>query len=284
MPPRRSYGRRRRRYNRKQKNYIFRKRGARSQANQIYKLHRSITKLRTKVNVKNRSWFNYYNEYVLNIPQHTGITGTYGYTCTPILDATRMNPLFDVPNQSDLVQDTWKYHGSRVHCRIDIDTENTNPIRVTTFLVSLRKATRATSLRNWGETLQDFFNPQYGGDTPTSNSPNPIMCFSSGQTFINQKAFKIHAVKHVDLGEVGYGSNSVPVRNIGNTVANYYFHIKKNITMARSQLAIDDALADGRSSLNRDAQMFLIVVTNNNALDQGDLLLTATAFHTFSTI
>lgn len=281
----RSFRRRRRRFNKKQKRYIFKKRGSRSQANQIFKLYKKVNKIQRHVNFDQRSWFNYYNEWVQNCPEHTGITGTYGYTCIPILDATRMTPLFDVPSQTDLVQDTWKYHGSRVHCRIDIDTENTNPIRVTTYLVSLRKETRATSLRNWGETLQDFFNPEYAGTgTPTSNNPNPIMCFSSGQTFINTKAFKIHAVKHKDIGEVGYGSGSVPVRNIGDTVANYYFKVKKSVTLSRSQLAIDDALADGRSSLNRDAQMFLIVVTNNSALDGGDLLLTATAFHTFSCI
>lgn len=272
----------RRRAATKKKKSIYRNRGARSQANQIYNLHNQLVKINRQVNIKNKSWFNYYNEYILNCPQHVGITGTYGYTCTPILDATRMTPLFDVPNTDDLAQDTWKYHGSRVHCRIDIDTENTNPIRVTTYLVSLRKPTRATSLRNWGETLQDFFNPQYGGATPTQNNPNPIMCFSSGQTFINTKVFKVHAVKHIDIGEVGYGSAGVPVRNIGDTVANYYFKIQKNVTLSRSQLSIEDALADGRSSLNRDAQVFLLVVTNNNALDGGDLKLTATALHTFS--
>lgn len=273
---------RRKRRNTKRK--IFRRRSSRSQASQIYKLYKSVNKLNKKV-MQQRSWFNYYNQYSKDVPEYTGITGTYGYSTFPVLDTTRMTPLFDVPNQSDLAQDTWKYHGSRIHCRIDIGSENTNPIALTTYLVSLRKDTRAVSLRNWGESLQDFFNPQIAGTTdPTDNNPNPIMCFSTGQTYINTKAFKIHAVKHDTIGEVGYGTAGVPVRNIGNTVKNYYFKVKKNVTLARSQYAIDDALLEARSNLNRDAQMWVIVVSNNSAQDFGLCTLTATTFHTFSAL
>lgn len=275
---------RRKRYNKRMKRYIYKKRGSRSQANQIYRLYKSVGKLNKKV-MESRSWFNFYNEYNLDVPQYTSASFTYGYTVFPVLDATRMAPLFDVPNQTDLAQDTWKYHGSRVHCRLDIGTENTNPIQLTTYLVSLRKDTRAVSLRNWGENLQDFFSPQIAGTTtPTDNNPNPVMCFSSGQTFINTKAFKIHAVRHDVIGEVGYGSSAPPVRNLNNTVKNYYFRVKKNVTLARSQFGIDDALQESRSTLNRDAQMYVICVSNNSALDGGNVLLTATTFHTFSAL
>lgn len=272
-----------RRKNRRRFRRYFRRKGARSQAGQLVRLDKRLTKL-SKVVSLNRSWFQYWQENTAPCPQHTQLPfGGYGYTVFPMLDTTRMLPVFDQPTQADLDADKWVYHGSKMHLQINIDSENSSPCRVTTYLVSLRKETRATSIYNWGNNLSNFFDPQIAGtQEPDDARPNPIMCFSTGQTFINTKAFKIHRVHHKEIGEVGYGSNAPPVRNIGDTVVNYYFNVRKRIVCARSQFSIEEALDDAISIIPRNAQTFVIIVTNNSNQDSGNLNAKTTVIHKFS--
>jgi len=271
-----------RRKNKRRFRRYFRKKGARSQAGQLLKIDKRLTKL-SKVVSLNRSWFQFWEERSQPLPVHTQLLGAYGYTVFPMLDTTRMLPVFDQPTEADLKSDTWTYHGSKMHLQIDIDSENTNPCRVTVYHVSLRKATRATSIYNWGQNLSNFFTPQIAGTAePDDARPNPIMCFASGQTFINTKAFKIHRVHHKEIGEVGYGTSAPAVRNIGDTVANYYFNVRKRIVCARSQFSIEDALDESISTIPRNAQTFLIIVSNNSGLDAGYLNAKTTTIHKFS--
>lgn len=274
----------RRKAKRRQRRY-FRRKGARSQAGQLVKLDKRLTKL-TKTVALNRDFFNYYN-FQLNhpVPAETDATNTYGYTCIPILDTASGNfsTCFDEPTRADLDIDQWMYHGSKVHLRIDMGSENTTPVEVTTYLVTIRPQYFATAVANWGNKLQNMMAPALpDSETPTSSSPNPIMCFSYGQTFINTRVFKVHKVHRKNIGEVGYGSASVPVRNISDTVINIDYNIRKRVLLARSQNDIHDALTETNGAINRRAQTYIIIVSNNSALDAGLLQANATMLHTFS--
>lgn len=274
-----------RRRNKRRTSRYYRRKGSRSQAGQLVRLDKRLTKLTKKVSL-NRDYFNYYNFHLnVPLPQFTDATNTYGYSCIPVLDTASGNfaPCFDEPTRADLDIDTWMYHGSKVHLRIDIDTENTNPCEVSVFLVTIRPEYQATAISNWGNKLQNMMSPALpDSETPTSSSPNPIMCFSTGQTFINQKVFKVHRFNRKNIGEVGYGSGSVPVRNIGDTVFNLSYNIKKRVKLARSQNDIIDALTDTNGAINRNAQSFILMVSDNSAFDAGLLKATATILHTFS--
>ncbi len=286
MPYRRRSSRRNwRSRNRNRQRRYYKRRGSRSQAGQLVKIDRRLTKLTKRVYL-NRDWFNYYNFHLnLPLPQHTDATNTYGYSIIPILDTASGNfsPCFDMPTRADLDIDQWTYHGSKVHLRIDTDTENTSPIEVSVFLVSIRPQYFATAISNWGNKLQNMMAPALpDSETPTSSNPNPIMCFSTGQSFINQRVFKVHRYNRKNIGEVGYGSSAPPVRNISDTVMNLDYNIKSKVQLARSQNDIVDALLDTNGAINRRAQKFIIMVTDNSAFEAGLLKATATVLHTFS--
>ncbi len=285
MPYRRSTKSFFRKKNKRRTGRYYRRKSSRAQAGQLVRLDKRLTKLSKKV-AFNRDFFNYYNFHLnVPLPQFTDATNTYGYSCIPVLDTASGNfsTCFDEPTRADLDIDTWTYHGSKVHLRIDIDTENTSPIEVTVFLVSIRPEFYSTAISNWGNKLQNFMAPALpDSETPTSSSPNPIMCFSTGQTFINQRVFKVHRMNRKNIGEVGYGSSSPAVRNIGDTVMNLDYRIKKNVKLARSQNDIVDALTDTNGAINRRAQTFIIMVTDNSAFEAGLLKATATVLHTFS--
>lgn len=272
-----------RRQNKKKKRSYFKNRSSTGQASQLVKLDKRLTKLSQKVAL-NRDWFDYYNYYYrMAAPEIVGPSNTYGYTVIPVLDTTSMEQCFDTPTQADLDIDEWTYHGSKIHLRISIGTENTNPIQYTTYLVQLRKDARATAIHNWGNKLDRFFNPSIPGTgVPTSTQANPIMTFSQGQTFINKNVFKVLAVRHANLGEVAYGSNANPVRNIGDTVRDYYFSVKKKVKLGRSQESIETALDNSLSAINRDAQTFIIIVNNDNQIDAGYGQVDALILHKFS--
>lgn len=259
--------------------------GSRAQADQIVKLQKKVYHINKEIAL-DRQYFNYYNETTQSVPQNITTTG-YGYNCIPVLNTTRMAKAFDLPSQADLAQDTWVYHGSRINGRIQIDDENTAPIRITVFLVELRKDTREASLYNWGTDLQNMYAPAIAGTTtPDNNNPNPIMVFSAGTgtVFLNNKVFKILGQKTKDIGEVGYGTGAPPVRNIQNTRMDFSFRVKKNVKLSRSQPAIIDALETSRSVINRNAQTFILVVSNNSSLDLGSPDCSVTALHTFSCV
>ncbi len=258
--------------------------GARSQAEQIVKLQKKVYTINKEIAL-DRQYFNYYQEESQSIPQNQNFG--YGYNCIPVLNTVRMAKAFDMPSQADLSQDTWVYHGSRINGRIQINDENTNPIRITVFLVELRKDTREASLYNWGTDLQNMYTPAIPATTtPDDNNPNPIMVFSAGTgtVFLNNKVFKILGQKTKDIGEVGYGTSAPPVRNISNTRMDFSFRVKKNVKLSRSQPAIIDALQTSRAVVNRNAQTFILIVSNNNALDLGSPDASVTIMHTFSCV
>lgn len=271
-----------RKVNRRRKRKYFRNRGSKSQASQLAKLDKKVTGISRTLSL-DRAWFNYWESDTEIMPNYTSLLGGYGYNCVPVLNPVRMRPCFDTPNQTDVAKDQWVYHGSNMHVNVNINNESDSPIKLTFFLVSLRKEARATAILNWGNSLQNFFAPGIiGTDEPDEANPNPIMCFNTGQSMINKKIFKVHRIHHKTIGQVGYGTTEPPVRNISDTVVDLKYKIKKRVTLARSQQGIIEALETGMGALNRNAQTYLIVVSNNSSLDIGSPILEYTTVHTFS--
>ncbi len=266
----------------KQKKKTLRNNNKYAQAQQIVTLQKRVTEIAQKESL-NRDFFNYLNEERQTCPAITGTSG-YGYNCIPIIDSVNMRPCFDQPATPATESGQWRYHGSTINGRISISTENTNPIRITVFLVELRKDTRDVSLRNWGNNLSNMFSPDVATSTPQSNQPNPLICYSSGMgsVFLNNKVFKVLAKKTKDIGEVGYGTSSPAVRNIGDTQMSFTWKIKKNVLLSRSEPPILNSLESSIGYINKNAQTFLLIVTNNNANDLGDPQLEMLTVHTFS--
>lgn len=283
--PRRFVRRRRRRANRRKRAYL-RNRSATSQALQLSRLSGKINRLSNRFNIGNR--FNYYNDGSKDVPEYTSVSG-YGYTIVRIHpQTTTWLKCLDQPTGAQLTDDEWRLHKTQCHFRFEIGRENTAPIEFTIFILQVRPNFRDVAYYNWGVDLQGMFAPTIpGSETPVSTNFSPFNSFSSGQTFINQKIFKVLKAQKFVIGEVGYGTASPAVRNIGDTCKHVYwtqrYGGKRGLKLGRATGEIDDALDISNKTLNRNAWTFMLAVSNDNALDQGSPIMRYTCMHTLST-
>lgn len=270
---RRSYRNRRR--NRKRTNRYRRNRSSKRQAYQLSRLDKRLSNLNYRFQTRGNG-FTYYNEYRVDIPQITDTpVGTYGYSVLRIHPKTAgtspWQPCMDQPTQAQLSMDDWRLRSTLSKFRISIGDEETNPIRFTAAIIQVKPSMRDIVYYNLGSDLQNAFNPTIGStNTPLDTEFNPFRISANGMVFWNPKIFKILWKKEFTLGQVGYGSLGVNIRNMRDTVRDFTFKMnygKYGTKLSRSQPDVDQALSVSEKTVNRRCWTFLIVISNDNTAD-----------------
>ncbi len=282
--------RRRRRTNQRRKRYYIRNRRSKAQAMQLSRLSKRVSTLGRKINTQ-RNYFNYYNEARISLPNIIGTSlAGYGYSIFRIHPhTTQWDQCLDKPTPAQQEADTWNLHRSRSHIRINIGTEATNPIEFNVYIVSVKRKFRDLTYANYGTDLSQIYNPAVTPATPNPDAIGffPFNAFSSGQVFLS-RIFEIKKRWRFTLGQVGYGNQAPPVRNIRDTVRNLYwterYGGRTGSKMTRgSGLPIDDALAATNRVVPRHDWTFCLIVTNNGFNDLELAEVQYTNLYTLST-
>lgn len=221
MPYRRSYRRRGRRRRRNSKARVYSKKGARSQARQIWKNQTQITALQSKM--RDTYTVNYYGM------EGTSATVIYPGYITPLIVPATWDPIFNAdPLSSD----------SATHCRlstIDIKglvqmEDGSSVVQCDLFVLQLQKNTAGVTRQNLGSDGGDLMEKTTLGDAKWNkkylyNTGNASVEGRRG-TIMNPKAFKIRAHRSFQIGNFAYSDLGANEEVTDIKDANKPFHIK----------------------------------------------------------
>lgn len=194
MPPNRGY-RTRRRYNNRRKRVskvaAYSRKGAMSQARQIWKLQKQVTSIRNRV--KDVTQYRQY-KFSQSVTQGGGTSPTYGVF--NLVQPNNWTPVFQAPvNMETLSPNKFQGRSVGIEGMIQIGDPSVqqSPVTGTIFLCSLRDevATQFAERTGNGVTMAD------GVDYSIASMG---LVQGSGMTMLNKGTFKIHQIRRFMVG------------------------------------------------------------------------------------